>query len=180
MRLVRTCLAAIALTLAPAAVPALSSSAHAAELKVATVDLQEAINQVKDGVAAKARLEGMFAEKQKAIAAMETRLQKMDDDYQKQAMVLSEAARQQKEQEIMQLQAQYQQLYMTSQQEMQQAYAEAMEGLIGKMREICEGLGKERGYTLVVDVTEGGIVYASDTIDITAEVVKRYDAKYGG
>lgn len=179
MRLVRICLAALALTFSPVVVPALSAPAHA-EVKIATVDLQEAINQVKDGIAAKGRLEGMFAEKQKAIADIEKRLMAMDADYQKQAMVLSDAARQQKEQEIMQLQAQYQQLYMTSQQEMQMAYAEVMEGLIGKMRVICEEIGKERGYTLVVDMTEGGVVYASSSVDITAEVVKRYDAKHGG
>lgn len=180
MRLVRTCLAALALSLAGGAVSPLVAPAHAAELKIATVDLQEAINQVKDGITAKARLEGMFAEKQKAIAGMEQRLTTLDEEYQKQAMILSDAARQQKEQEIMQLQAQYQQLYMASQQEMQMAYAEVMEGLIGKMRTICEEIGKERGYTLVVDVTEGGVVYASTTVDITAEVVKRYDAKHGG
>lgn len=179
MRIARVLLAAFALLLATTSLPALTTPARA-ELVIATVDLQEAINQVKDGIAAKGRLEGMFSEKQKAIADMEQRLMAMDEDYQKQAMVLSDAARQQKEQEIMQLQSQYQQLYMASQQEMQVAYAEVMEGLIGKMRVICEEIGKERGYTLVVDVTEGGVVYTSDSIDITAEVVKRYDAKHGG
>ena len=179
MRLARVLYAALALSFATATVPALSPAAYA-ETSIATVDLQEAINQVKDGIAAKGRLEGMFAEKQKSIAELEQRLMAMDEDYQKQAMVLSDAARQQKEQEMMQLQAQYQQLYMSSQQEMQQAYAEVMEGLIAKMRVICEDIGKERGYTMVVDVTEGGVVYTSDSIDITPELVKRYDAKHGG
>ncbi|MCB9779385.1 MAG: OmpH family outer membrane protein [Alphaproteobacteria bacterium] len=180
MRILRVTLAACALALAPAAVPALTPAAHAAELKVAVVDFQSAINQVKDGATAKARLEGMFAEKKKQLENMESKLMTLQGEYEKQAMVLSDAARQQKEKELYELQMQYQQMYMGSEQEMQMAYAEAMEGLIGKMRGISESVAKEKGFTLVLEATEGGVVYWSDTVDITAEVVKRYDAKYGG
>ncbi|MCK6503606.1 OmpH family outer membrane protein [Myxococcota bacterium] len=179
MRTVRVLLASLALAAAPAVVPALSSPAHA-EVKVAVVDFQEAINQVRDGVAAKGRLEGMFAAKKKAIEDMEKRLMALQDEYQKQAMVLSDAARSAKEQEIMTLQSQYQQVYMQSEQEMQAAYAQEMEGLIGRMTVIVEALGAERGYTVVLEKTEGGVVWSPATIDITAEVVKRYDAKHGG
>ncbi len=180
MRIARIALAVAALAAAPAIVPALGTDAHAAELKIATVDLQEAINQVKDGIAAKGRLEGMFAEKQKAIENMEKQLQQMQDEYSKQAMVLPDDARQQREQQIMALQSQYQQLYMDSQQQMQMAYSQEMEGLLAKMREICEEIGKEKAYTLVLEKTEGGVVYAAATTDITAELVKRYDARHGG
>lgn len=180
MFLPRTLLLSAALWMGAAAVPAFTPVAEAAEIKVAVVDFQEAINQVRDGITAKARLEGMFSEKQKAIANMETQLQALTDEYQKQAMILSDAARTQKEQEIMALQQRYQQTYMESEQSMQAAYAQEMEGLIGRMRVICEALGTERGYTLVLEKTEGGVVFAPSAIDITAEVVKRYDAQHGG
>jgi len=179
MRSLRILVATLALCASPVIVPVLESPAQA-EVKIAVVDFQSAINQVKDGIAAKGRLEGMFSAKKQAIDDMEKKLQSMQDDYQKQSMVLSDSARAAKEQEIMQLQNQYQQTYMQSQQDMQDAYAKEMDGLIGKMRVIVEGIGKERGYTLVLEATEGGVVYSADTIDITSEVVKRYDASHGG
>jgi outer membrane protein len=40
---------------------------------------------------------------------------------------------------------------------------------------IIEGLAKEQGYDLVLDVIQSGVVTSSPTIDITAEVVRRYD-----
>jgi outer membrane protein len=179
MRLARVLLASLVLAASPVVLPGLSAPAQA-EVTVAVVDFQDAINRVKDGTSAKTRLEGMFAAKRKAIEDMETRLMTMQQDYQKQAMVLSDAARQAKETEIMTLQQQYQQTYMQSEQEMQAAYAKEMEALIGRMQIIVEGIGQERGYTLVLERTEGGVVWAPTAIDITAEVVKRYDAKHGG
>jgi outer membrane protein len=40
---------------------------------------------------------------------------------------------------------------------------------------IIEALAKEQGYDLVLDVIQSGVVTSSPTIDITAEVVRRYD-----
>ena len=64
--------------------------------------------------------------------------------------------------------------------EVQQTYAMLMEDLIGKMREVTTQIAKEKGYDLVVEVTEGGVVYVNPTHDITAELIKRFDAKTGG
>ncbi len=44
-----------------------------------------------------------------------------------------------------------------------------------EMVAIIEGLAKERGYDLVLDAITSGVVTSSATIDITAEVVRRYD-----
>jgi outer membrane protein len=159
---------------------ATTTDAHAADAKIAVVDFQRAINEVKEGATAKAKLEGMFKEKKVAIEQMEADLRAKDEEYKKQAVILSDAARQQKEQELMQLQMQYQQVYMQSEQEMQQMYAVIMEGLISKMRDLAENIGKERGLTLIVEATEGGVVYFDTGLDITDELIKRYDAKAGG
>lgn len=179
MRTIRVLFASLALSASPVLLPALSSPAQA-EVKVAVVDFQQAINDVKEGISAQGRLEGMFAEKRKAIEGMEKKLAALQEDYQKQAMVLSDAARSQKEQEIMALQSQYQQVYMQSEQEMQMAYNREMEGLIAKMQVIIAGMAEEKGYTIVVEKTEGGVVFAATSLDVTAELVKRYDAKHGG
>lgn len=46
----------------------------------------------------------------------------------------------------------------------------------GEMVAVIEALAKERGLELVLDAGAAGVVTANPTIDITDEVVKRYDA----
>jgi outer membrane protein len=45
----------------------------------------------------------------------------------------------------------------------------------GEMVAVIEALAKEKGYDLVLDLVSSGVVTSSPTIDITTEVVRRYD-----
>lgn len=145
-------------------------------LKVGTVDFQRALGEVAEGKATKARLEKMYEDKKAALQKMEQQLVTAQKDYEKQAMVLSDAVRAQKEQELMQQQMVFQQTYMQSEQEFQAAYGQAMETLITKMKTTTELIAKEKGYTLVVEVSEGGVVYSVPTSDLTAELITRFNA----
>ena len=44
-----------------------------------------------------------------------------------------------------------------------------------EMVAIIEALAKERGYDLVLDMITGGVVTSSPTVDITKDIVARYD-----
>lgn len=44
-----------------------------------------------------------------------------------------------------------------------------------EMVAVIEALAKEKGYDLVLDMITSGVVTSSPTIDITSEVVRRYD-----
>lgn len=159
---------------------ALIAPAAAQNVKIATVDFQRAINEVAEGKAAKARLESIYAEKKAALERMQSSLQAKMGEYEKQKVVLSEAARKAKEEEITNEQMAFQQAYMRYESEFQQMYLGAMDTLLQRMRKIAEAIGAERGYTLIVEMTEGGIVYASSSIDITDELIKRYNTQYPG
>ena len=55
----------------------------------------------------------------------------------------------------------------TAEMEIQQTYGQLMEGLIVELRGVAENWVR-KGYTPVLEVTEGGVVYAgSGVIDIT-------------
>jgi len=143
---------------------------------IAIVDFQSAINEVAEGEAARQEIDALFQQKQAAISNLEATIQTKMDEYEKQRLILSDAARATKEQELMQLQSQYQQIAMQGESEMQALYTQKMEGLITKMRVISEQIGQEKGYDLVLELTESGIVYqGAGVIDITPELIKRYD-----
>ena len=49
-------------------------------------------------------------------------------------------------------------------------------GYLGEMVGIIEGLAKEKGLDLVLDLGASGTVFFNPAMDITAEVISRYDA----
>ncbi len=153
--------------------PALAQSAA----KIGVVDFQSAIQQTKEGQAAQKKLDTAYQQKKTAIAAMETQLRQMQSDYEKQASILADSARKAKEQELLAAQSQYQQAYQQSEQEMQALYGQLMQNLLDKMKMICTQIGKEKGYTLIIE--KGAVVFSTDAIDLTSELVKRYDSSTG-
>ena len=156
---------------------ALSFSAPALADGIAIVDFQEAINQVAEGEQARLQIDALYQQKQAAIANLEAQITQKMEEYEKQRLILSDAARQQKEQELMQLQQTYQQAAMQAEMEMQELYTQKMEGLITKMRGISEQIGAEKGYDLILEMTESGVVYIGPNVtDITGELIKRYDS----
>ena len=144
---------------------------------IAIVDFQQAINESTRGAAAQTQLEAIFQERQGSITAIEEQLRTLQTEYQQQAMVLTEDARMAREQQIMQLQQQYQQSAYAAEMEMQQTYGAMMETIIVELSAVAQAIGEEEGHMLVLEVTEGGVVYqGAGVTDITAEVVTRYDA----
>lgn len=41
---------------------------------------------------------------------------------------------------------------------------------------IIDGLGKEKGFDVILDLAKSGAVYFNPAVDVTEEVIKRYDA----
>jgi outer membrane protein len=155
---------------------ALFFSAPAFAGGIAVVDFQEAINQVSEGETARQQIDTLYQQKQAAIANLEAQIQTKVAEYEKQRLILSDAARAQKEQELMQLQQTYQQAGMQAEMEMQELYTQKMETLITKMRGVTEQIGAEKGYDLVLEATESGVVFTGSSVtDITDELIKRYE-----
>ncbi len=157
---------------------ALPVRALAAELKIAVVDFQAALNQVQEGTTAMARLEGMRDEKMKAIDVRRQALATMQTELRNQSALLSESARASKEEAFLKAQAEFQQLAQQAEQDLQNTYMSIMDGLVSKLREEASGIGRERGYTLILE--KSNIVYSASLDDLTAELVTRYNQKHPG
>ncbi len=142
---------------------------------VALVNVQEAIRSTADGKKAEQTLRKEMEDMQKKMQAEGKKIQDAMENLRKQAMVMDEKTRREKEEAI---QAQILKLRETEAKNnatFQERDQEVSGPIIKKIREIVAQVSKEKGYTLVIDV--GNVIYAQDQDDITAEVVKRYDAK---
>lgn len=171
----RACLRLMLLVAAACLIMAPSPAhAQAVPLKVAVVDFSVAIDQIAEGKSAQARLEAMYKGKKAEIEALENQLMTLQKEYESKATLLTDTARQDYMRRMGELQAQYQQTYLANDQEMQQAYVQVMESLLTKLKAKSAEIGREKGYDLVLEVSQGAVVYFNGAIDITNEVIKRF------
>jgi outer membrane protein len=143
---------------------------------IAVVDFNKAGSLVKEGNRIQSELRVLQTEREGRIKEMEAQIMGMRADYEKQAMILSEDTRKEKEADIMEATQQYQQAVVTAQQEMASAYETKASKLFEKMKVVCEQIGKEKGYDLILESSQGGVVYSGSAEDITSELVTRFDA----
>jgi outer membrane protein len=147
-----------------------------AQVNIAVVDFQKASQTVKEGKQIQADLKTMQQGQQSRLQDMEKQFKGMVEEFQKQEMILSEDAKQQKQRELQLAQQELQQAAMAAQSEFSQAYEAKAGALFTKLKSVCESIGSEQGYTLILEVSQGGVVYSGTAVDITDELVKRYDA----
>jgi Skp family chaperone for outer membrane proteins len=60
--------------------------------------------------------------------------------------------------------------------EMQKLQFDLVQKIRNEMVTVIDGIAKEKSYDLILDLAASGIVFFNPVIDITDEVVKRYDA----
>lgn len=156
----------------------MSAVAQDGDLKVGYVDLQRALNEVSEGQKAKASLKKDFESKQKKLNELQKELESLKKNLEVQAQMLSEDAKRKKMMEFQRKMYETQQQYMAMQQELAQEEAKATKKIFDKMGEIIEQIAEEKGYDLVLERTESAVLYADDSMDLTPELIKRYDAKY--
>jgi outer membrane protein len=56
---------------------------------------------------------------------------------------------------------------------------EALAGIEKDVIGIIDGIGKEGGYSLIFNKFRSGLLFAEDSVDITADVIQRFDAVSG-
>ena len=152
-------------------------SAFAQGLKIGYVDLQRALNEVDEGKKAKKRLKKDFEKKQAALNKQQEKLKEMQKELETGGMMLSEEAKRQKAMEFQKGMYELQQTYMKLQGELAQDEAKATKKIFDKMGVIIEEIAKEKGVDLVLERTESAVLYAKDDMDMTGELIKRYNAK---
>lgn len=159
--------------LALALVPALAS----AEQKLGLVDLQRALNEVDEGKAAKALLKKDFDEKQKQLDARKAEFDKLQADLEKQSVVMSEAAKRDKAAELDRRARELQGIFMQLQKDLSDRERDATKGIYDRMANIVREIAEAEGFTVVLE-KGAGVVYAPTSLDLTNELIRKYNARH--
>ena len=147
-----------------------------AELKIGTVDLQKALNTSKAGVAAKAEISEKVKKLEAEFKTKQDNLLKLKTELEKQSLLLSDSAKADKERDYQQEVKELQRFQKDAKDELQQRDAEHTKRIINELLGILQKIGKDGGYTLIIEKNQGGLVYADMTVDLTDQLIKAYDA----
>jgi outer membrane protein len=152
-------------------------SVWAADLKIAYVDIQKAVNESNAGKDAKKvitkdveKFQGQIADKQKA-------LQTMKESLEKQAPMLNPDARATREKEYQNKLREFQRWGEDTQNEINQKRMEMERNISIGLQKVIQKVGADEGYTLILEKNEGIVLFVSKALDITDRVIKAYDTQ---
>ena len=120
-------------------------------------------------------LKKKFNALQKKLDAERAQIAKIEEELQKQSMMLSLDAKEDKEMELGKRTRHYKYMYGEVTQEMKNVEFEATRRVGKEIEKIVEKLGQKEGYTVILEEGAVGLIYYEDTIDITDQVTKAYD-----
>lgn len=167
---VRHALAAMAVAAAVAVAPV----ATAAELKIGFVDYQKLLAESPQARVANTALEGEFASRQKDIVAQQKALKDKADKLQRDSAVMSEAERSKAERELRDGERDLSRRINEFQEDVNVRRNEEFGKVNRALVQEVQAYARANGYDLVLSE---GVVFRSDSLDITAQVVAALKAK---
>lgn len=175
------------LTLALLFLPAAGAWAQAgggtpasAPMKIATLNVRQAIVSTVEGKQASAQLQSQFASQQNDLQNMQKQIQDLQNRVSNSHGTLSddEQGRLQRQGEL--LTRQFQRKQDDLNEAVNAAQSDVIDNIGRKMLDVLDRYARENGYTAVFDTSAQGspVVYGSSQIDITQEIIRLYDQAY--
>ncbi|WP_205627082.1 OmpH family outer membrane protein [Sandaracinus amylolyticus] len=150
-----------------------------AQVRIAVVDLQRALNETEDGRRAKARLKRLFKQRQDDLDKRQGELKALKEDIEKNIELWSQETKQRRLEEYQKAFVDLQQQYVEYQRELAEREAEATGEIVERMQSILRRIGQAEGYTLIIERNEAGVVWVPTNLDLTDQVIQRYNAGEG-
>ncbi len=151
--------------------------ARSAEFKIASVDIQKAVNECNAGKEAKKDITKEVEKFQRLVADKQKELQTLKETLEKQAAMLNPEARAAKEKELQSKARDFQRWGEDYQNELNQKRAEKERAISTALQKVIQKLGADEAYTLILEKNEAIVLYATKAIDITDRVIKLYDGQ---
>lgn len=160
--------------------PLLAAGAARAEMRIAYVDMQRALGDIEEGKVAKAKLKKQFDDKQKQLDGKQEELKRDNANLEAMARegVIKDDKLREKKADLEKKLMDVTKYWQDSQKTLSEEERRLTQEIFAKMSGIVRGIAEAEGFTFVLDRNESGLIYAPDSLDITNEVVRKYNAKY--
>jgi outer membrane protein len=151
------------------------SSVLAQGLKIGYVDTNHLKGEYKEFADAQAKFETELSAWQNKADSLQADILKLQNDLTSQSMLLSEAAKKEKEALLKKKIAEFDQFrtkILGPTGEAAKREKELSQPLVDKITKVIEKIAQRDGYTYVLDSSGGEVLFAPDSLDLTEEVLK--------
>ena len=156
-----------------------AGAAPKVEGKIGVLDPARILSDTNAGKKAKDNLAAFSKNRQTLIELDEKELRRMEEDFVKQASVLSPTAKREREESFRRRMQEYQQKVTELNREVQEKQKDVMDGFRDKIETVVGKVAKRLGLQIVVDSSKGGpTLYREDTIDISNQVIEEFNRDY--
>ncbi len=166
-------------TVALAALVGCAAAGTQPEGRVGVIDPQRILNETSAGKKAKESLETFTKNRQALIELDEKELRRMEEDFVKQASVLSAAAKREREEQFRRRMAEYQQKAAELNREVQEKQKDVLDGFREKIETVTAKVAKQLGLQVVIEKGRGGpTVYSDASVDISDRVIQEFNKEF--
>jgi outer membrane protein len=145
-----------------------------AELKVGYVNAVKVIEEAPQGEAALRRLEAEFGPRDRKIVEMQNRIKRLEEELEKNVLVLKESERRAREHEILMLKRDLRRETQEFREDYNLRRNEELAALQKLVHKVIVEIAKQENYDLIL---HEGVITASPRVDITDKVLRKLGKK---
>jgi len=144
--------------------------------RIGYVDMQRVVAETRDGKAARAHLDSLRKSRQAELDQSTSEFQALRSGLLRQKLLLKPEVVEQRERELAEKMSKLENTYLRLQQDLSAEEIKAMQRVTGKTRSVVQRIAADEGLTLVLEKNEAGVLWAASSLDLTNEVIRRYEA----
>ncbi|MBE0460961.1 MAG: OmpH family outer membrane protein [Candidatus Aminicenantes bacterium] len=145
-------------------------------IKIGVVNSREVLEKSAEGKSAMEQLQKKDSSNQSKLAKMDEDIRNLETKLTTQRMTLSNEAIIQLNSDLEKKRTDRKRFAEDSYREMQDFTSRLFAKIQGELLPIIEGIGKDMNLDVIFDLQNSGAIYFNPAIDLTSEVIKRYDA----
>jgi outer membrane protein len=153
----------------------LALPAAAQELTIAVIDVQRVVTESDPGKQALQKLKELQDAKVDEGRVLQQTLAGLQEQMAKQRFTLSEERLAEMNKQLEDGQIALQRFQDDAERELDEARRRELGSLEGRIIPVINQVGVERGFTVIFNKFQSGLVYADDSVDITDEVIRRFN-----
>ncbi|MBF0565541.1 MAG: OmpH family outer membrane protein [Nitrospirae bacterium] len=141
--------------------------------KIGFVDFSKVVDESEQGKKASASLESFIKSHEAKLEEKKKTIDTQNADFEKKKSAMSEDAKKKKQEEIQSMARELNRSVQEVQEEFQKKKQELYKDIVKDIRDIVNAMGKEEGYTAILDARQS--IYILDSTDLTSKVIKKYN-----
>lgn len=165
------------IALAFVAIASVATAQTAAPTKVGVIQIQSALIATKDGQKAAKELEDKMAPRKKELDGKQAEIRDLQERLAKGGNTLSDSAKEELTRNIDTKTKSFNRQVEDAQAELENQQRQVLNGLGQKMMQVIDKYAQANGFAIILDVSNQNtpVLYASNTVDVTKDIIDLYD-----